>query len=224
MDDIKQPAPERQHQNAANASGSDEANADVAGVEQTASESVSAQIGAEGAMPPLKRMVLTLAELIEAQLTVSTGPQAVLVPGTDFTEEGVRLLLRELGKRSETPGAPGRFLAWGLLIFLTRQGTGDDRVVAGANLMRLQRLATVLDRIRSQRSAPPTPTPEKNAGDDADDDTAPWPQDDEAIEVIEAPQEMSEAPVDQPAKKPRSKPAHRHRRKQEPAAQDESEA
>lgn len=226
MDDNKDLASAHRYQNAAKAAGLAGVAADTADAEHAASETRSAQLGDDGSMPPLKRISLILADLIEAQLTVNAGPQANLVPGTNFTEQGVQVLLRELGKRSETPGAPGRFLSWWLLTFLTRSGKAEETFIAGANLMRLQRLATVLDRIRSQRPAPSTSAPAAADGEDAEDAMELVVERDDAFETaeaIEVPQNLVETPLEQPAKQPHSKPARRHRKKQAPAPKEEPE-
>lgn len=218
MDDNRDLVPAQRHENAVKSGGLAGVDADTAGAEPEARGGQSAQPGGDMSMPPLKRIVLTLADLIEAQLTVDAGPQSVPVPGTDFTEEGVRLLLRELGRRSETPGAPGRFLAWWLLTFLTRSAKGEETFVAGANLPRLQRLAIGLDRIRSQRPAPSTSAPAPHGDDeDADDAMESVMQREDAIAAT---QTADETPVERPTKPPHSKPARRSKKTQEPPAQE----
>lgn len=202
------------------AGGSAEADTDAAGADWAAAEDEDARTGGAGPQPMLRGAVLKLADLIAAPLTAGAGPQAVRIPGTDFTEAGVRRLLRELVKRAETPGAPGRVLARWLHAFLTKPEAGEENLVAGANPLKLQRLATVLDRIRAQKTAPAAPQAATH-GDDDPGDAADAER--RRIEAIEASLNRLQSSVEQLAEKLDPKPQPSRRKAQKAATRDEPE-
>lgn len=197
-----------------------ESDADAAGEDWAAAEDEAARTGGAGPQPMLRNVALKLADLIAAPLTAGAGPQAIPIPGTDFTEAGVRRLLRVLAKRSETPGAPGRILARWLLAFLTKPTAGEESLVAGASLTQLQRLATVLDRIRAQQTAPAA-SQAATHGDDDPGDAADAER--RRIESIEASLNRLQASVEQLAEKLDPKPTPSHRKTQKAATKQQPE-
>lgn len=94
-----------------------------------------------------------IADLIEEPLMSGHNPGAVLVPGTPFTEAGVRRLLADLEARVAAPGLSGRAIVAGMLIKALKAPPSPGRsMIAGANPACLQWLAILLDRVRAADS------------------------------------------------------------------------
>lgn len=99
-----------------------------------------------------------IADLIEEPLMTGKEPGGVVVPGTPFTETGVRRLLADLEARVAAPGFSGRAIVASMLLkFLTAPPTQGETMVAGANPASLQSLAVLLNWVRMAESQPRRP-------------------------------------------------------------------
>lgn len=93
-----------------------------------------------------KLRVLAIADNL---MSARGAGQDVEVPGTHFTETGVKRFMALLKDRSEKPNAPGGAFATRMLDYLTRKNEGDE-VVHGASLAQLQNLSTRATSIRER--------------------------------------------------------------------------
>ncbi|WP_372884153.1 hypothetical protein [Shimia sp.] len=79
-------------------------------------------------------------------LTQSAGSDTKMVPGTQFSEQGVQDLMQKLHRRAAHPEQKGAKVAKMLLSFLTPKG-GEEAVIAGASLDKLRVLSGAANRV-----------------------------------------------------------------------------
>ncbi len=79
-------------------------------------------------------------------LTQSSGSDTKMVPGTQFSEDGVRDLLKKLNRRARNENQKGAKIAGMILKFLSPKD-GDEDVVAGASLEKLRVLSAAATRV-----------------------------------------------------------------------------
>lgn len=108
----------------------------------------NSQAPAQAQIP--SQMAMFASGLILAPLNEKDHPGEPVIPGTNYTETGVKRLLALLKQRSETPGAVARIVAGWLLAFLTRPPQRGQLMVAGANLDQLKQITDLLERQQTQ--------------------------------------------------------------------------
>jgi hypothetical protein len=84
-----------------------------------------------------------LARVVTNTLRRSSGPDTKIIPGTDYTDEGVGLLMERLEKRANGDGV-GSNQAKRAVDFLKQPAGEGQQVVAGVNIAQLTKLVGLL--------------------------------------------------------------------------------